>query len=473
MHLNISNQTLFLGLLFFSIVVRFPLFFPLVIDHDESTYLIIADQLLSGKVPYVDNLDVKPIGIYLLYAGALKIFNSIATVRLLAALVIATSGFLLYHIHFILFSYRRVAMASGFLYVLCASLHKWSWAANTEIFFQLFSLASLYLILTARRAIQLFVFGLIAGLGFLIKFHIAFDILAFVIFYFFWLGTAWKTWIRNMFIALSGFVIPVLLLLFWYGKMGYLEELKFAMISIPSEYSSDLNVGKMFSFIAEFYLSFLPVFMLLLVGLWQAFRQQWMMFPHWILFFSWTFLAWAAIMATGKFFFHYYFQALPVLCLFALTWFMIPGFSPGTKAKPFLITRVYWIFGLLVTAGWLNQYLQVLQKPEVTASVVRSLQRKWQAGDRIYTSDKNILYYLMEVDPPTKYIHTTVLYNPELIRAYQVDVTAEFQAIVHQKMDHYVILQEPHPLIREDIHDHFELVDIYAGGVKLYSRISD
>ncbi|MBP8239553.1 MAG: hypothetical protein KAX50_06315, partial [Saprospiraceae bacterium] len=67
-----KHLTALLGLIGLALVMRFFSFFPSVINHDESTYILIAEGLLKGKVYFRDYIDTKPIGIFLLYAGFLK-----------------------------------------------------------------------------------------------------------------------------------------------------------------------------------------------------------------------------------------------------------------------------------------------------------------------------------------------------------------------------------------------------------------
>jgi 4-amino-4-deoxy-L-arabinose transferase-like glycosyltransferase len=78
-----------------AVILRFFSFFPSVIDHDESTYLEIARMLLSGKLLYVDMVDIKPPGIFLILAFFQWIFGySIFVMRLLTALWIALTAFM-------------------------------------------------------------------------------------------------------------------------------------------------------------------------------------------------------------------------------------------------------------------------------------------------------------------------------------------------------------------------------------------
>ena len=60
-----------LGLLLALIVARAQTFADPVLGFDEQYYLLVADRMLHGAVAYVDIWDRKPIGLFLLYAGAI------------------------------------------------------------------------------------------------------------------------------------------------------------------------------------------------------------------------------------------------------------------------------------------------------------------------------------------------------------------------------------------------------------------
>ena len=62
-----SNAQVFLVFVAASILLRFLSFHYSVIDHDESTYLIIADAVLNGSYLYADVIDTKPPGIFLAF----------------------------------------------------------------------------------------------------------------------------------------------------------------------------------------------------------------------------------------------------------------------------------------------------------------------------------------------------------------------------------------------------------------------
>ena len=64
-----SEIYIFLILFILAFILRFFSFFPSVIDHDESTYLVIANEITKGKVLYADFTDIKPVGIFYITAA--------------------------------------------------------------------------------------------------------------------------------------------------------------------------------------------------------------------------------------------------------------------------------------------------------------------------------------------------------------------------------------------------------------------
>ena len=69
--------------------MRWPSFDQSVIDHDESTYIVIGQAVWRGELLYTDVWDTKPAGIFLLFGFILKLFGgSIFTIRMLATVAI-------------------------------------------------------------------------------------------------------------------------------------------------------------------------------------------------------------------------------------------------------------------------------------------------------------------------------------------------------------------------------------------------
>jgi hypothetical protein len=69
-----QSTAIFLLFCLLAVILRFFSFFPSVIDHDESTYLEMARMILAGKILYVDMIDIKPPGIFLILADLLFVY---------------------------------------------------------------------------------------------------------------------------------------------------------------------------------------------------------------------------------------------------------------------------------------------------------------------------------------------------------------------------------------------------------------
>ncbi|MCC6411637.1 MAG: hypothetical protein IT270_08260, partial [Saprospiraceae bacterium] len=106
-----------------ALLLRWPSFFLSVIDHDESTYIVIADAIRAGKMYLVDVIDNKPIGIFLLFAFFQKMLgSSIVMIRVATALCIGLTAFALFVIQKRMRSSDEAAWATGLTYVFLSSI---------------------------------------------------------------------------------------------------------------------------------------------------------------------------------------------------------------------------------------------------------------------------------------------------------------------------------------------------------------
>jgi 4-amino-4-deoxy-L-arabinose transferase-like glycosyltransferase len=83
----------FVGLFLAAFVLRLPVLFDSVVDWDESIYLLVADDVLRGRLPYTATFDHKPPVLYYVFALAELAFGrSTVAIRILGALCVATSA---------------------------------------------------------------------------------------------------------------------------------------------------------------------------------------------------------------------------------------------------------------------------------------------------------------------------------------------------------------------------------------------
>ena len=131
-----KNTQILLIFVFISVALRFFSFFTSVLDHDESTYLIIGRDVLQGEDLYVDAIDSKPVGIFLIYAFFQLIFGySILLKRLAVSILVGLTAYLLRNVSLKLFQEKRAAFAAGLIYLYYTSTwNSFGLSPNTELF---------------------------------------------------------------------------------------------------------------------------------------------------------------------------------------------------------------------------------------------------------------------------------------------------------------------------------------------------
>ncbi|MEL7163004.1 MAG: glycosyltransferase family 39 protein, partial [Bacteroidota bacterium] len=161
-----------------AVALRWGSFFISVINHDESTYIVIADGMLRGEVYLRDVVDTKPIGIFWLYAALIKLTGgAIWGLRTAAALVVALGAWGLFLAGRRATGSEKVGVAAGVIYCwACAIFTYYGLSPNTEIFFNLFTIFAVALVVAPRvkeRAADPFwhwpLAGLLLGLAMIVK----------------------------------------------------------------------------------------------------------------------------------------------------------------------------------------------------------------------------------------------------------------------------------------------------------------
>lgn len=455
---------------FFAIALRFLSFQYTVIDHDESSYLVIAQEILDGKILYVDVWDTKPVGIFLIFAAIIKLFgHSIFAIRLFASLFIGFTSF------FLFLSLKRwgkkniFALIGGLSYLLFCSVHKWNFAANTEIFFNLFTAIALFFFSGKKNNLHFFLSGLFIGIGFIIKYFVLFDLTAFWLFYVLVFvkkeGVSLLNVLKKTISMGLGFIIPFASVFFYYYFSNYFEEFVFVSFILPRNYVNSFNITKLFLFFAEFYLVYIPFVFLFIIAIFKAKNRD-------LVYFSllWFTMVWIIILLPGKFFHHYYFQLLLPLA------FLIPEvFNTDSATERFLRKHykivlvvflsvfLFWNFGF--------QYSMFFNKTDHRKEVAHYLNKELKKEDVLYCNYSSVIYFLTKKTPPQKYIHPTLLSKKEHINAIEVDVDKEAMRVVNKKPNVLVIQGGTHPFIENYIKTNCVFVKEMEDNVKIYRSI--
>ncbi len=248
-----SDKKLLLFFILSAILFKVLTFFYSVIDIDESTYLIIGKELLKGKILYVDYFDTKPIEIFLVF-GVIDLItgNGIIFSRLLAAILVGCTAYLLYKLKQTTSGNRYASVFAGLAYLILASMYRFTYAANTEIFFVFLIILSFNIFFRENRMNRFFIGGLIAGLGFIIKYVVAFDILAYVLFlvYLMFIGRIkFVKLFQSVLLIFTGLIIPFGIVAVAYLLIGHFEDFQRFNISFLMNYHQTKEMNNYWEFI--------------------------------------------------------------------------------------------------------------------------------------------------------------------------------------------------------------------------------
>ena len=452
-----SSSKVFIFLFIITLIARFFTLFPLVIDHDESTYLVIANEWLKGFIPFKDYIDIKPVGIYGIYALATGVFGqSIIAIRLLTIAAISTSAFFLFKAGRAAGKSNFTSLSSGLLYISLISVDQWGWPGNTEIFFNLFTAAALFFLVKQKKSTaHYFVIGFLMGIGFILKYHVAFDFLAFLLLIVWVNKSSFKNLIFRISITGVSFLIPFgLVNLYYYFSGNYTEFIDVSFI-IPSRYSSSVNVLDSGLFVVQFYLFFLPLSIFYFMGIYKRIRLGQDKTKEAILSILWPFLVWIAVLFTGKLFPHYYAQALIPFSFFALD--HLESLNVKKRSYSHFRKGAVSILGILFLVGIMSQFFSLIMKPDNEKAVLEYLTEHIKPEDKFY-SQKMVLHYMLDKSPQTKYIHPTIFSNKEHIEAFRINLEDEYDSIRESNSKYIYCYTNGGSMLRKMIQEEYKLV---------------
>lgn len=462
-----------LVLLGIAVVFRFFSFFPTVINHDESTYILIAREMLHGKHYFVDVIDTKPIGIFLCYilfqwlAG-----DSIFLFRLFVAFGVGLTGFGLFAIVNQYLGKRNGAWVAGIGYVMMTSIFTfYGVSPNTELFFVGFVVLALWLILGGWQWWRFILAGGALGVGFMIKYVVAFDALALGLLAIWLAHRREERWWKGFFgstLMLLSFLVPFALVFQYYRLLGYEQEFLFYTFDVPGRYPVDRHWWEGLLYYLDFLGRFLPITALGLFVLFQRKKYLGDLFPFFAL---WLVLDGFIIGWPGKSFGHYFIQWMPPFCLLAGVGASqaLPVFDRFRNAS----STWRWGLAILLSAALLlTQKNDYLDKWDHAREVADVLENKLEPGDQIYTGNyHHILYYLLERETPTPYVHRTLLWAPHHIAALGIDLEEEARHILALRPRFLTLEYTPPPtLLADSLYKYYRPLEVIGDRVTIYEH---
>lgn len=462
--------------LILSVVLRFFSFFPSVMDQDEATYFEIGRQLLLGKVLYVDYIDIKPPGMFWIMAGFQYLFgHSIFMIRLMSALWIGLTAWVIYRVIRLMTQDHPSGLAGGVIYIFLVSC--WAFygvSINTEIFFNLFTVSALYFLLRDKRWWNFLLAGLMAGIGFVIKYVMVFDFATFILFYMFLNfkleKKERKAGLLRIAAASFTFLIPFAFINLQYYYSGNYEAFREIIFEAPARYPSEFQLIEMIKFILDFIIRFIPAiffFIFILIRKNSSIKH----FNNYrILAIAWTLMALIAVIVPGNTFGHYTIQLMLPVSVFA-GFFFHPELRRPKWINRLISPRIG--LSMLTVVGLIIIFLQKVEffdKPDIPEQVAAYLEPQMTKNDRLYTGNFNhILYFLLKKDSPTPYLHQSLLDHNRHIDALQIDVKTEFERVMGLR-PLFIVSKGVYPnaYFESFIQQEYQLDNVIGGKVHIY-----
>ncbi len=419
-----------------------------VIDTDEGLYLLQAREWLRGGWPYVAVWDMHPVGAPAMFAAAWVLFGkSIMTIRLLAAICVATTAWLTYRTVRQLQGPRVVGFAAALLYI-SQSVLLGGLASNTEILFAPFISGAIYLGVRAAvnagqapRWRDLALMGVLMGCAMTIKPVVApMGCLAFVLLVLpAWWGGAMR-WRRVLAMAAAYAVLcllPTVLFGLAYAARGQFQFFLYGSFLAPLAYAGGaISVAQAWARISDAGTDLLFPLLLGLVAV-AGLRRRSLNHPAALLVvvaLMWFLAAVFAVAGPGMWFNHYFVILMAPLSILAamgawqLAWKLRAGLAlPAFVGMVGAVALHAWAIDTLprLERGW-----DIPDPPRQVAEIIRQQIRR---GEPIFIANYHPAVYVMSgAGVPTRFAFPGHL-TCEWDRVTGVDADAEVKRILAER----------------------------------------
>lgn len=446
-----KSPALFLLFLTLAAVLRAPFAFDPVINWDESSFVLMGNDLAKGHLPYVHAWDNKPPLLYVPYACAILLFGeNVVGVRIVGIVLIALAALAL---HRAIARIRGpVAGLSGAIFlVVFACVVPGGFATMSEhvaLPFLCFALGIAFTTNPTKR--ELLGMGLALGAAAMIRTNLA--ILA-PFFFAVLISRNSRRTLAALGIAVAGFTIPVAVVGFIYFFAGEIDLLYRTLVLIPRAYASVSyaltpweSLQKMGVALRTF-----PQSIILYTSLAGCvlFALDWKNRDVGAKAFAGSFVLLAAsivaTISTSRYFGHYFLQVLPFASVFA-------GRSLSVL-WPYRLGKIALIVLLTLPLG------PVVEKSVETLHAIRSgalfetpmdqiaryVRDSGGAGEYAYFPQSQAGYFLSGALIPTRLVHPPAVAKNEIVQTILGDghdTLSEVRAILAKQPAYIVIKGE-------------------------------
>jgi hypothetical protein len=485
----------------FVLIVRLPGFPASSLDWDESCYVLLAQQILSGHIPYVTMFDQKPLGAPLLFAFAMGLFGkNLMVIRLLGAISVLATCLMLRSLASLVGLSRMSALGTALLYgsfsTQCSGLQ----GTNIEILIAPFTTGAFliafrnqFALSVARRTAVFIVTGVLFGIAIQLKYLPVISAAAmYLALVTVWLATKSINF-RSAILLGCVFggvcLLPTISAVATYWWLGHLDEFLLANFGFMPSY---VRVVEPFSAMVPRIIHNVAAISLLIVLAGTAVVRKSLDHRTMFIVILWLIAEAVALAAPWKFWDHYFLLLLPPLCLLAGSYFdslmrSVAACMESSRKTQIIVLRAVMTAVILAplvdVASWIIRGDLQISQPDMPRQVAEVLQTDTLPGKTVWVVDyKPIIYFLSGIDSPTRFP-----FPPSLVGSLSSyngsHPDREVRRILAMKPTYLIIssnweiiLPELRPVVTSIIDKHYQLfrrITENAEWVEIYRRRSE
>ncbi len=216
---------------------------------DNSMFLYMGEGIINGDVPYRDNFDMKPPGIFFIYAFVAKVFGyTIKGVYFFDLLWALITILAIWKLTKYLFG-SRVGLIAGFLYGFLYFTYGNVWYyGQAEAFSNLPIVLGIYFFFLAQdkgKKAFFFFSGLFLGIAFLIKFPLILGIMFLLLFVFLKKSRIIKTKEKTIyfFMFIFGFFVLFIPVMVYFIFHNALSKMIYTLFVYTPQYARTMNIA--------------------------------------------------------------------------------------------------------------------------------------------------------------------------------------------------------------------------------------
>jgi len=425
------------------LTIRFPFFFPAVLDWDESTFILIGQSAVDGFLPNEIAADVKPALLFWWFGAVIELFGkSILAVRFAGFFWLVLTGYLLYRAALRITYNRLGGIFAGAILIVASSAY--SLNVSTE-HLAVLPMAGAILVLgdNGRRLRSVFLGGILLGLASTFRLNLVY--LCFVVGVFLCSQGSRASAEAFLYAALKrgvwfsfGLLAPHLLSFLPYLVSGHSQlwiEVYEAAISYSEEQRSFANnvVKTLLQSSAD--LIGATMWGSAILGAFIISRRWRDLSPerraNWLLCGAFVLGSFLSIVMTGPLYSHYFIQLVPGLSMFAAAIFIPPrkAFCSLKAGGAKLVLGIALIalatfrtaaaeWSALTNRFWVGEPLSYGTAYEI-ANLIRS---QGTEDYSLFMMTDHLVYWLLGRYPPTRLAtHPSALAKPFVRRYFEPD----------------------------------------------------